>query len=501
MQPINFDHLEHPTRVESVAAQVRARPNGRRLTIRKLTHGHSVRDPAYKKDCHPVDVSTLDRVLHIDEEARTATVEGQVTMAQLAAATLARGLVPAVVPEFPNFTVSGLINGEGVQSSSHRYGTFTANVLAAEVLLGDGRVVTTSPTQEPELFSAIQRSLGTLGIVTAAVIRLVPAKPWVVTTIERHRTLESYVAAFEAALEKPAFLEGVVFGPDEYVLIKGDFADEPGNAQTYVPSEKGAPYYYQRVRARAAAGTAVQDAGTAVQDAIRTGEYLTRSARGLWWMVECHVGLPFLTNSPRFRKNVDEAVERGLAENGFTSPGAFTTEMRERCLINQDMGMWLPRLAEGIRYVQRELGVYPIWNCPILNTDPGTANRIIVDIGIYGEPMVPKYHHRPKLRALQLMVDYPSHWGVSYLTRAELEERGVFKREAYARVRETYGAKDAFLDIEDKVVWIDPGEGDGPAKIPLWRLQRSYGRFWPAKLVAGLAGFGAIGWALSLLVR
>ena len=47
----------HPERVQTVAAQVKARPPGSRVTIRKATPSHSIRDAAYKTSCHPVDVS------------------------------------------------------------------------------------------------------------------------------------------------------------------------------------------------------------------------------------------------------------------------------------------------------------------------------------------------------------------------------------------------------------------------------------------------------------
>ena len=115
----------HTDRVQTVAAQLAARPAGVPVTIRKATPSHTVRDTGYKASCHAVDVSGLREILEIDVPNRLAIVEGQVLMGDLARATLAHGLLPAVVPEFRNFTVAGLVNGEGIQSSSHRHGIFT----------------------------------------------------------------------------------------------------------------------------------------------------------------------------------------------------------------------------------------------------------------------------------------------------------------------------------------------------------------------------------------
>ena len=110
----------HADRVRQVADQLAARSSGSKITIRKATPSHSIRDPSYKAACHPVDVSGLCNILCIDAEARRAMVEGQVLIGDLSKATLTHGLVPAVAPEFRKFTIAGLINGEGIQSSSHR---------------------------------------------------------------------------------------------------------------------------------------------------------------------------------------------------------------------------------------------------------------------------------------------------------------------------------------------------------------------------------------------
>lgn len=483
---------EHDARCETVCAQVRARPAGKKLTVRKNTHGHSVRNLSYKADCHPIDVSGLDQVLQIDVQRRLAIVEGQVTMDQLCRATLPLGLVPAVVPEFPLFTVAGLINGQGVQSSSHRYGVFTDSVREIEIITGDGRRMTTSREQDPELVAALVAAYGTLGFVSAATVALVPAKQWVRTTMRRFRTLEPYLAAFGEAVGRAAFFEGVIFGPDQYVIIEGDFVDDPAGEAVYDPFEIGAPYYYQRVKARS------QAADTSV-DVIETLRYLQRSARGLWWMAECQVGLPFVTNSTWGRKAIDKETAKVVARTGFAG-GGFTTEERERNVVNQDMGMWLPRLGDGIRHVQRELGVYPLWNCPILHPKGNGVSNVIVDIGIYGEPTVPNYRHRRKMRDLQLFVDHASLWGVSYLTRQELVDRGVYDRPRYERARALASANDAFLDIEEKIVWIDPGQGDGPVKHPLWRLERSYGKRWRLKFAGAGLAFAAVLFGLAQLL-
>lgn len=474
---------EHAARVGAVSAQVRARPPGKLLTVRKSSPSHTVRDRSYKERCHPIDLDGVDRILEIDTSARLARVEGQVSMGALVRRTLELGFVPEVVPEFSSFTVAGLVNGEGIQSSSHRYGLFSSTVRRLEVVLADGSVRVLDAESDPELFEAFFSSHGTLGFVTGAEIGLVPARAFVRSTYRMFSSRAGYVQAFNDGLDKSAFVEGVVYGPREHLLIESDFADDPGGAPVYHPAREGNPYYFQHAR-----GVAKLDAGPAYA-AIPSYEYLFRGMRGLWWMTECTLGLPFVTNSRWGRKLVDRAIDRAMAAYGFNAPD-LTVEERERCLVHQDMGIRPGRLHETLDYVDRELRVNPIWNCALKLNDKGKrqlGETYIVDVGIYGEPKVGRYENRRQMRALQQFVDAPSLWGVSYLTREEIRSANVYDYDVYERVREACGAREAFMHLDDKVVWMDFRAKD-LGKIPLWRLYRDYGKHWPFKALVKLGG-------------
>jgi len=464
----------HAARVAAVARQVQDRPPGTRVTIRKRTPGHSIRDPRYKTGLHAVDVSGLAEILHIDEASMTATAEGQVTMGALCKATLARGLLPAVVPEFRMFTVAGLINGEGIQSSSHRHGVFTQTLADVELLTADGTTRIASRTQEPELFAALAESLGTLGIVTAATIRLVRAKPYVRCTYRRFHRLDDYVRAFAAALDGPDFHEGVVFNANLCVLLTGEFVDDPAGLPVRDPHEEGSPYFFQHVRESARRNEITQEA-------IPTLSYLARPERGMWWMLECHVDWPMLSGTAWGRKQIDKQTAAVYASRGFLS-GDLGNDERDRCLINQDMGVRLERLAEGIRWVQDRLDVYPLWNCAVRLPDDAArayfgGSTHLVDLGIYGEPMAPGFRRVRDLRALQQMADAASLWGTSYLTWDETVAAHPERYARYERARAAVNADAAFLHIRDKTVWVEPTTPDA-GKIPMFRLYRAFGAWW-----------------------
>src|SRR4051794_39621203 len=197
----------HRERALAVARRIAERPLGTLVTIRKDTPGHSVRDARYKEGSHAVDVSDLRHVLSIDPIAMTAQVEGQVLIGDLCRATLAFGLVPRVVPEFADFTIAGLLCGEGIQSSSHRFGAFSQTISDVEVALGDGSLVHASSTEHAELFRVLPESLGTLGVVTAATIQLTPGARYVRSTYQVYTSADAYIDAFVSGLERSAFHE------------------------------------------------------------------------------------------------------------------------------------------------------------------------------------------------------------------------------------------------------------------------------------------------------
>ncbi|MEM8777846.1 MAG: hypothetical protein AAGF26_03040 [Cyanobacteria bacterium P01_G01_bin.49] len=185
---------------------------------------------------------------------------------------------------------------------------------------------------------------------------------------------------------------------------------------------------------------------------------------------------------------------------GFTSP-TMTIEERERCLVNQDMGMKLSRLQEGIEYIQQNLWVYPLWNCAVkvrASEQATVGEEYVVDIGIYGEPMVPNYRNGHQMRELQRFADYPALWGVSYLTTAEIRSKKIYDYETYEQIRQEYKAAKVFLHLDHKVMWFDTSKSD-PGKIVLWRLHSSYGKFWYLKVLSLVAmGVGIVILAISI---
>jgi FAD/FMN-containing dehydrogenase len=95
-----------------------------------------------------LDLRRFNHVTAIDAEAGWVEAEGTTTYEDLVAATLAHGVLPAVVPELKTITLGGAAAGVGIEASSFRHGLVHESLLELDVLTGDGKVLTCRPDNE-----------------------------------------------------------------------------------------------------------------------------------------------------------------------------------------------------------------------------------------------------------------------------------------------------------------------------------------------------------------
>src|SRR6476469_1288602 len=100
-----------------------------------------------------IDLSLL-RTVSVDPDTRSVRVAGGCTWADVDAATHEHGLaVPCGI--ISTTGVGGLTLGGGIGHLTCGYGLTIDNLLAAEVVLPDGRKVTASADENPELYWAL----------------------------------------------------------------------------------------------------------------------------------------------------------------------------------------------------------------------------------------------------------------------------------------------------------------------------------------------------------
>ncbi|MEV7759349.1 FAD-linked oxidase C-terminal domain-containing protein [Microbacterium sp. NPDC089180] len=159
-----------------------AHARGIRVSVRGAGTGLSGGAVAYAGGL-VVSLEAMTRIVDIDVDNRLADVEAGVITADLDAAALAHGLFFPPDPASAQWsTIGGNIatNAGGLRCVAH--GVTTDVVAALEVVLADGRVLRTGArtrknTTGYDLASLFTGSEGTLGVITAATVRLKPVPP------------------------------------------------------------------------------------------------------------------------------------------------------------------------------------------------------------------------------------------------------------------------------------------------------------------------------------
>ena len=119
-----------------------------------------------------IDMSRLQTVHRVERDR--VVVDAGRTWSQVLAATLPHGLTPRCPTDYLELSIGGTIIVGGVGATTSRYGVQADNVLEMDVITGTGEKITYSRRQ-PDLFNAVRAGLGQVGVITRAMLALVPA--------------------------------------------------------------------------------------------------------------------------------------------------------------------------------------------------------------------------------------------------------------------------------------------------------------------------------------
>ncbi|MGC1353121.1 MAG: FAD-binding oxidoreductase, partial [Xanthobacteraceae bacterium] len=127
-----------------------------------------------------LSLNRLDRIREVDPTSNTITCEAGVTLqrAREAAAAVDR-LYPQLLPSEGTCTIGGNLSTNAGGTAALAYGIARAHVLGIEVALADGRILHDLNKLKKDNTGYDLKNLfigaeGTIGVITAAVLRLVP---------------------------------------------------------------------------------------------------------------------------------------------------------------------------------------------------------------------------------------------------------------------------------------------------------------------------------------
>jgi FAD/FMN-containing dehydrogenase len=339
----------HLLRRDSLAAQLR-RPGGPIGLHKKTSNLFRERSEGDKQR---LDLSGFDHVLEVDPRAGWVDAEGLASFESLVAATLPQGVMPAVVPQLKTITLGGAAAGVGIEATSFRHGLVHHGLLEIDVLLPAGEVVRAAPhNAHADLFYGFANSYGTLGYALRLRQRTLPVKRFVRVEHLRCDTPRGFFSLLARECENHAdFVDGVVFDANTLVLSPARFVDE---------APALSDYGYERIYYRSLLEREL--------DHLDVAGYLWRWDTDWFWCSK-----NFGAQHPLVRRLLGR---RRLNSRHYTRWMRLNerwrfTQRLDRLLgrhpetVIQDVDIPLTRAAEFLEFLLREIGIAPIWVCPL----------------------------------------------------------------------------------------------------------------------------------------
>ena len=346
----------------------------------KIYHGstNSTRIQEFRRD-QTVDASNLTGILEVTPPQRFVRVEPNVPMDKLVRETLRFNLIPEVVMEFPGITVGGGVAGVGGESSSFRYGVFSETCESLEVITPDGQLHEVSQNREAELYHGLGGSFGTLGVLTAVQVRLIPAKKFVNLTYFPIKDFRESVEKLKnLAKENYDYLDGIMFADRRGVIMAGRLSDEKiGKIQHFSRSRDDWFYLHaDKISRKLTSENFIET--------VPIRDYLFRYDRGAFWVGKYAFevfGVPFnrfsrmILNPILHTRKLYEALQESGASQQF---------------LTQDLGLPFVKAVEFMEFIDRKFVTYPLWLCPLKPNDhsPFQLNNmktpLAINVGVWG---------------------------------------------------------------------------------------------------------------------
>lgn len=399
-----------------------------------------------------LDLRGFNHVIEVDTERQWVDVEGSTSYEELVDATLPCGVMPAVVPQLKTITVGGAVAGVGIEATSFREGLVHHTLLELDVLLPGGEVVTCTPHNEHrDLFHAFANSYGTLGYALRLKLRTRPVGPYVRVEHQRFEDSATFFDAMRGACEARSadFIDGVVFDRNTLVLNTAGFVDT---------APWLSDYGFERIYYRSLLETCL--------DYLRIKNYLWRWDTDWFWCSKNfgvqHSWVRRLLGRSRLNSRTYTRLMRWNARFQLTRRLASLRGLHSESVI-QDVDIPAPRAPEFLDFLLREIGVVPIWVCP-MREPPGTrpftlyplaCNMAYVNFGFWDVVRSRVAHppgHLNRLieREVVRLGGIKSLYSESFFSRDEFA--AAYDMSAYAALKARYDPEHQMLSLYEKCV-------------------------------------------------
>ncbi|WP_189553797.1 D-arabinono-1,4-lactone oxidase [Streptomyces lavendofoliae] len=164
------------------------------LRVKTVGTGHSFTSIA-ATDGVLVRPDLLTGIRRIDRREMTVTVESGTPLKRLNVALAREGLSLTNMGDIMEQTVAGAVS-TGTHGTGRDSASIAAQVRELELVTADGRVLTCSEKENPEVFAAARTGLGALGIVSALTFAVEPV--FLLTAREEPMSFDRVTSEFDA---------------------------------------------------------------------------------------------------------------------------------------------------------------------------------------------------------------------------------------------------------------------------------------------------------------
>ena len=404
-----------------------------------------------------LDVGRMNRVLSVDPADGTAQVQGMATYETVVDAHLPTGHMPLVIPQLKTITLGGAVAGLGIEATSFRNGLPHESVREMEILTGSGEVVVARPDNEhADLFRGVPNSYGTLGYALRLQVEIERTEPYVRVRHVRFSTAEECAAAIaeicrdgEFEGHRVDFLDGTVFAADEQYLSIGTYVPEAPVTSDYT----GQAVYYRSLREHQT-------------DHLRTHDYLWRWDTDWFWCSRAfgvqHPAVRRLWPRKYRRSDVYRRIVAWDRRVGFSDRLARARGGAGSEPVIQDVEIPVDRLAEFLEFFHREIGIAPVWLCPVQLRDrqgwplyPMDPDTLYVNVGFWSAVQLrPGERLGDYNRAIEDFVSridgHKSLYSDSYYDEDEFWR--LYNRPAYEQLKQRYDPDGRLPGLYEKCV-------------------------------------------------
>lgn len=415
----------------------------------RIYHGstNSTRILSFEQD-KMLDMSKFDEIISIDTKSKTVVVEPNVPMDKLIKETLRYNLVPPVIPEFPGITVGGAIQGGAGESSSFKWGFFSQTTNWVEYITGDSSIVRASKDEHQDLYYGAAGSCGTLGVITSTEIQLIAAKKYVAleyTHVSSPKEAVTALQSLSSLKNGPDFIDCIMFSQSSGVIIKGNMTNQKsGRIKRF--SRACDNWFYLHIQD-------ISASDSPAVDYVPLTDYLFRYNRGAFWVGKFAFELFDVPYNRLTRFVLNPILNTRKLYQALQVSGAS-----QEYLV-QDLTLSSDKSVDFLNFVDENIGIYPLWLCPILPEPQsqlscnGLDTGLAINIGIWG-PRITNYERfvaTNRLLEKELAKSSGKKWMYAHAYYTEEEFWNIYDKPWYDNLRKAYHAE-YMSSIYDKIV-------------------------------------------------